>query len=1388
MPKGIFESLRNNQDAAARQNQFVYASDDPDNPYTVNPAEIRAMPEWKQLTPEQRREIMGLHVKQLVDSGLDVSKVDENEYLAAWGEAPASKSLFEKLDTPWTELVGGASNADYRSFSDDIYGRIGEFADKHNIGNVGQGAMAFAAGAPIELARQSQTVLGEAGGVAARGLLKAGRMVLPAVAAKFPVVASRFPRLFGKAADTAASVASEVAPEVAPGAAAPVTAALDDAAGYVPPAPGRFAGRLANRPGDTIPEGMRMVPVGGPAPVGGPIPLSASESALSRNMKPIPRDYTGPGPGTAFPDELSPRLGRVNMPPVPGQQPLPYSAEVSGSLRSLPDAAPEIPSMREALARAGVPNRVFPDAAPAPRPTLSPEVPQPGMSPFSRTSEYIRPAAPPPVPAAPKLAKGPIGAKKKSIPGGAPLEEGGLKAKPLTPQSVAAQAGKVDQRTFAPNAGAGKAPVRNGLEAAQSEITEQDRLFADRLLQAKPLSTDRKSLIAEAFRNTRDSATRLMNAVERFFDPTSSLKHSGKKLPQFAEDMDWLRIKMRIHGDAAKKTLADHAAYVVDALKPLKSVDERKALNAIYALKHFGAQAQLDREYGYGVFHRAPQMLRAIEQKLGPEVYNRVNASVEELAHRIDEVGWLSVKDRIPREVFDQWRAKNPYYMFAQPAGETDKLFPGMPSFDEVYSRHLKGRIAFEDLPKLDPVEQFASHHYKRVLGQERDVITKESIARMGIPSSNAEAFAKAIKDPDMAVYEHAGPKGKPMSYAMPKTVVDFLTTADDASANMWANYVAEATGPFRVGALNYNPRFLFSTGAMRDTADALTRAPGYWTPVDKYIGQKVWNPLMKKIGAKGLEESTSDLEYLLNPAMLLKAARTSYHVNFSKASEAIMNDAIKQSMSLYASASRQGALQMGYAYDLAKANLPAHLRTAGESASQAANLPQRMMKFYDDFFRMTQVLRTLPAEYRGLQGAGRMMNASHIPEMKGGDILNVRGVNIDFAMKSDLLRKVDKLSPFLVPMVQSIYQTARFAKAQPMSFAMRSAVLLTAASTMYSELKGRPDKPMDKFPQYDQDRFIFADTGVRKQGNRPVFVPMMFIPEPLQPMWAAIRRGIDIMYTKDPDYRQSLKDNYMANVASSGLGSWVSLGGPIVATAETLVGRSLYKGGGTIEREGDKYLPSEKRAAPGTQNLYRLISEKTGITSPDRLKYLARGWTGTLADTVADAADPLVRDRTSYPDMSIYEESKKPFSISAVPRKILEKTGWLRTGRYSPEGDIAQNTIGKVQMEEKGLIAEIKNWHTIAIQAQDPKVQDEAIQRRQEAIDKLIDASIPYGGPPDINELLKSLTDNIMFEKYAPYGRVLNHVPERQRGYVLKVLQNEESPRQSWSPTSLGR
>jgi hypothetical protein len=604
----------------------------------------------------------------------------------------------------------------------------------------------------------------------------------------------------------------------------------------------------------------------------------------------------------------------------------------------------------------------------------------------------------------------------------------------------------------------------------------------------------------------------------------------------------------------------------------------------------------------------------------------------------------------------------------------------------------------------------------------------------------------------------------------LPKEVASFFDNAGQVDSGIFGAVMNDINSPFRAGALDLNYRFYIS-GPRRDAFDTLLRSRGYLTPIDKALGEG-WNRLVDKAGlSPALKEVAPDLEYVMNPAIWYRALRASLKENWGKGDK------------LYNELARTGALQLGPTSTIAREALPQQLLTGGQKAAKGYIAP-RMMKTMDDFWRVGQALRSLPAEYRGVANMGKMAKVEGLKgSMSLDDVMNVRATNIDFEMKSDWLRKFDKLSPFTAAMAQAPYQTGRFAAAQPVSFMFRTAGFMSAALGTYVALKGREDRPLDTFSDQEKNKSIFADTGLRR-GTRPIFAAVGVVPEPLQPLWAAVRRAVDIGYAKEPEFKEALVNSAMADVGGQAIGSLGNLGGPIVATAETIANRSLYNGFKPIEREGDKFLSPEKRAQPATQNIYRLLSEKTGgALSPDRYKHLARGWTGALADTVGDATNSALAGAVETPSVRIKQD--KQFRVdgplgerkpAGALTKIATKLGLSREGIRDADSDFSEKILSDVVQKEKDFVADIKHWHTIFLLSKDDAQREEASRRRDEVIGKMVEALSPYGGVPDVKTILDSLSRDVMFEANVPHGRALNHIPARYRGHFLRALEKERS------------
>ena len=885
------------------------------------------------------------------------------------------------------------------------------------------------------------------------------------------------------------------------------------------------------------------------------------------------------------------------------------------------------------------------------------------------------------------------------------------------------------------------------------------------------------------FQHPIESVRKISHWVEDQIDSSASVLRS-KVSAEKAPELDKLHLALRTHPSRVKDAFKHDAGFVFDSLSRLKSAEESRLFNVMYSLKHYAHQYKNGINYG-GASNfggRAEGLLNELRARLTAagkgEQLARVEAATEDFASRVDDVGLKSVDGMVDPEVFRGWQKRNRYYMFARtadhpaiPDGEN------LPEMDEIFTRFLKRRKGFSGMPVLDPIELFSEYHYKRLLAQDKRRIIGDAVKKLGTVFGNSADLERGLAADAGAVrYEPPAAYNLGDHISLPREVAGIFKGGDSMTSGIFYQAVQDFSSFFHKGALDLNPRF-YAASWRRDMFDTALRSRGYLTPLDKALGEG-YNTIVKKAGLGRLAEEAPDLEPLLNPALWFRALKATLRENWGKGD--VLYDQLRGT----------GAIQMPDVKTLAKEAMPSQLLSRGEKLAKVYVAP-RLMKTMDDFWRVGQALRAVDDSARGFSGMGKMAKLGEDGAQvafKDFDkhLLNVRGTNIDFEMKSDFLRRLDAMSPFLSAMIQSPYQTWQFAKAQPFSMALRTTGFMSAATAAYVAMKGRPDDPLDRFSDYDKDRYIFADTGLRR-GNRPIFAPIGVVPEPIQPLWEALRRMIDIDAAKDPDFKKGLRDRFLSETASSALGSYVNLGGPIVASIEAPMNHSLYKGGKSIVAERQRFDPTELQAAEGTQNVYRFIShvlnKVPGNMAPDQYKHLARGFTGQLSELAADAVDPLFKDSVPVPYVNI-SGGKYPFPVgdsSVLKRekappveKLTTALGLTRRGNSDPDLDISRTTVGEVQNKERALVAELKHWQSIIVLSQDEAQQQEAQGKIADVLRRMGEELGPYGGIPNVKEILKNVTKDILFENNVPHGKVLQHTPDRQKGYLFRVLRNE--------------
>lgn len=740
----------------------------------------------------------------------------------------------------------------------------------------------------------------------------------------------------------------------------------------------------------------------------------------------------------------------------------------------------------------------------------------------------------------------------------------------------------------------------------------------------------------------------------------------------------------------------------------IKSATDKDLFNRIYMLKSMRESAENGVEYGDMTVRDVDEVLEALQSEMvaaGKSAdWARINAAVETFA---EDASTISLDYLVKSGLIDDataalWKKKHKYYSFMEVSDEAAERYgvrwlageEGPVKMMDIFTQYKKTREGFAAMPKMDAIEQFVKYHMKKIVASEKKKVMDVAIKEFGV-----DIEKEAGKLGGMEFKRFKAPDGS--EAILPREVVEFLGRADKNTTDLFHLLASDMKAAFRRGVLDLNSKYYFSM-VRRDVFETLLRSKGSWTPagraMDKAVSKGIdfvsgrFPKLAEKLNLQRFKDTDyGELGSLLNPKYWIKAYREAANfgkgINKSKIAEKLAREGYTQTHDL------QTALNIANAIDSKLPIMPAigkfikqpskrhyayvmnalnHRTAQGWAALGSA------MKSWDDMLRHVQVYRNLKPEFR--------KNLLKMDEITDDMFINapsdwravVRDTNLDFKQSGDGMRTASQIIPFLNPNIQDKYMFIEAMRDMPVTMATRVAGLLSAASAAYVAWKNNPASRYVS-PQ-DEQRFIMIDTGVRvKDGNkqRPVVVPLGFIPEFLQPLWISAKAAIDIAYEKDPDLKKQRMADAPGDVLREGAGSWLTLGGPVLAPLEYSFNFSIYRKG-PISRVYDKNIPPGLQASAGTENIYRAIGAKLD-RSPDRIKYLARGILGSVPDYIAqiDALDKFAEKHSPIPQPTRWQ--------SPGHTKALESLGVLRVGKYDKARDDMDDLLEALHRDETG-------------------------------------------------------------------------------------------------------
>lgn len=884
---------------------------------------------------------------------------------------------------------------------------------------------------------------------------------------------------------------------------------------------------------------------------------------------------------------------------------------------------------------------------------------------------------------------------------------------------------------------------------AKGSTTKQLKLEAEQLAKGQKIikrikeNTQAKKLAGGTIKE------RIMKSVLDPFYRIKYLSKGGKRLERGVSETYSEAVSMGSR--ASEKTIHHTETPLRELGNTLKDQNELSIFDRIYSLKSFieGADhINIDGRKLSDIARENLDYLRASMIKNGrKEALERIEKAVDDFADRTNDILIKIKKDGglITEEAAKNYKKKYRYYMSYQYSSEvTAQMLDNEPlSFDRLALGFTKSREGAISLPDMNPTELFTKSVYRSHLAAEKKKLIDLSIREFGlteIPQSKARELG-------LLQYNFGG-----KSYYVPQEVYEFLKRADTHTVDLFHKFSSNISKFFKSGVLELNIGY-YRSMVMRDLYEYSVRGRGYWTPIDKKLFEglaklvnKMPFPFLKKIFRPN---PYADMAYLFSPKIWIKALSESFSYRFSKKGSKLIEQLAREGYFIRSEAE---------IYErLSRLEFP---RGRMEKASMKLKRSlTSVMKAWDDTIRLANTLRNVDTKGKSLMKLEEI--APDMWKVSPHEWKELsRSIFIDFEKIGEGLKTINYVMPFTNAKVQDIYETMRFAKENPMLFTFRAGALLSAVSGLYIKMK--KDGTAENVSPVVTDQYGMVDTGFRyKVGNKeyPLVQRIIKIPDALQPLWIPLKKSIDIMFEKNVLLKEELKKTFLADNLTKGIGSYVSLGGPIVGVAELMMNKDLFY---NREIKPKSNAPNYLIARKGTGNTYRLMAQiidkvlPEGFNnlkpSPEQIKHFGRQTFGEV---------PNILDQMFSRRIRKLVEAPQPYS-ERLPFGLRFSTTLLGTkiGKYQPEYSESKTIMGIIRGDYNKAYAIGKNAIDDILAS--PKGSEE----RKIAQKRLSEVIKTYRNRKELTDALnKYLRQKIKREHQTPIEKV---VPKK---YIPEVL-----------------
>jgi hypothetical protein len=285
-------------------------------------------------------------------------------------------------------------------------------------------------------------------------------------------------------------------------------------------------------------------------------------------------------------------------------------------------------------------------------------------------------------------------------------------------------------------------------------------------------------------------------------------------------------------------------------------------------------------------------------------------------------------------------------------------------------------------------------------------------------------------------------------------------------------------------------------------------------------------------------------------------------------------------------------------------------------------------------------------------------------PKLSEQDIKDLgslhRNITADFADKGDLIRQLDKASPFLGANIAGIRATAQAARKDPLNYASKLAAV-AAVTTLYWLVRKDDEDYQDKTPQEISIDWDFGLVETPDGKTR-----QLRIVKPHDIGWPATEWELFLrdMYKEDPYGTETKAQKFLSDAWEHTRQQYLSPGlAPTLGVPLQLVTNKNFFFNQPIVSKSKEGLPVELQTTTNMPVVYNKLGEWLGA-SPTKVRFSLRGFFGPYADYVAEGYGMVTGQRPEYSERSwidyISPVTKRPDLSSVATTEFFKAYGVL--------------------------------------------------------------------------------------------------------------------------------